>query len=45
VHAAAGNNAINESLIRIESLITFCDIYDALDPDRPLLKVKSLHAR
>jgi hypothetical protein len=45
VHDVAGKDAINESLIRIETFITFRGISDALDPDRPLLKVKSLHAR
>jgi hypothetical protein len=40
VHDAAGKDAINERLIRIEPFITFRGIYDALEPDRPLLKVK-----
>jgi hypothetical protein len=40
VHDAAGKDAINERLIRIEPFITFRSIYDALEPDRPLLKVK-----
>jgi hypothetical protein len=40
VHDAAGKDAINERRIRIEPFITFCGIYDALEPDRPLLKVK-----
>jgi hypothetical protein len=38
-HDSAGKDAINERLIRIEPLITFRGIYDALEPDRPLLKV------
>jgi hypothetical protein len=37
---AAGTDAINERLIGIEPFITFRGIYDALEPDRPLLKVK-----
>jgi hypothetical protein len=40
VHDAAGKNAINENLIRIEHFVTFRGIYDGLEPDRPLLKVK-----
>jgi hypothetical protein len=40
VHDAAGKDAIEERLIRIEPTITFRGIYDALEPDRPLLKVK-----
>jgi hypothetical protein len=40
VHDAAGKDAINERLIRIEPLIKFRGIYDALEPNRPLLKVK-----
>jgi hypothetical protein len=40
VHDAAGKDAMNERLIRIETSITFCDIYDATEPDRPLLEVK-----
>jgi hypothetical protein len=40
VNDAAGKDAINEGLIRIEPFITFRGIYDALDPDRPMLKVK-----
>jgi hypothetical protein len=40
VHDAAGKDAINEKLSRIEQFITFCGIYDALEPDRPLLTVK-----
>jgi hypothetical protein len=39
VHDAAGKDAINERLVRIE-FITFRGIYNALDPYRPLLKVK-----
>jgi hypothetical protein len=40
VHDATGKDAINETLVRIEPFITFRGIYDALEPDRPLLKVK-----
>jgi hypothetical protein len=40
VHDSAGKDAINEVLIRIEPFIMFRGIYDALEPDRPLLKVK-----
>jgi hypothetical protein len=40
VHDAAGKDAINEIVIRIGLLITFCGIYDVLEPDRPMLKVK-----
>jgi hypothetical protein len=40
VHDAAGKDAINVRRIRIEPFITFLGIYDALEPDRPLLKVK-----
>jgi hypothetical protein len=40
VHDAAGKDAINERLISIEPFITFRGIYDALEPDGPLLKVK-----
>jgi hypothetical protein len=40
VHEAAGKDAINEIIMRIEPFITFRGIYDALEPDRPLLKVK-----
>jgi hypothetical protein len=40
VHDAAGKGAINESLIRTEPFITFRGIYDAPEPDRPLLEVK-----
>jgi hypothetical protein len=40
VHDAAGKDAINERLIRIESFVTFRGIYNALEPDRRLLKVK-----
>jgi hypothetical protein len=29
-----------ENLIRFEHFVTFLGIYDALEPDRPLLKVK-----
>jgi hypothetical protein len=39
VHDAAGKDAINEKIIKIEPFITFRGIYDALDPDRPRLKV------
>jgi hypothetical protein len=40
VHDAAGKDAINKILIRIEPFVTFRGIYNALEPDRPLLKVK-----
>jgi hypothetical protein len=40
VHDAAGKDAINVRLIRIAPFITFRAIYDVLEPDRPLLKVK-----
>jgi hypothetical protein len=40
VHDAAGKDAINERLVRTEPFITFRGIYDTLEPDRPLLKVK-----
>jgi hypothetical protein len=40
VHDAAGKDGINERLIRIEPFITFRGIYDAPEPDRPLLEVK-----
>jgi hypothetical protein len=40
VHDAAGKDAINERLTSFELFITFSGIYDALEPDRPLLKVK-----
>jgi hypothetical protein len=40
VHDAAGKDAINERLIGTEPFITFRGIYDALEPDRALLKVK-----
>jgi hypothetical protein len=40
VHEAAGKDASNERLIKIEPFIKFRGIYDALEPDRPLLKVK-----
>jgi hypothetical protein len=40
VHDAAGKDAINEKIIRIESFIMFRGIYDTLEPYRPLLKVK-----
>jgi hypothetical protein len=40
VHDAAGKDAINETYISIEPFFTFRGIYDALEPDRPLLKVK-----
>jgi hypothetical protein len=38
VHDAAGKDAINGRRIIIEPLITVRGIYDALDPDRALLK-------
>jgi hypothetical protein len=40
VHDAAGKDAINERLIIIKPFITLRGIYDALEPDRPLLKLK-----
>jgi hypothetical protein len=40
VHDAAGKDAINERLISFEPFITFRGIHDALEPDRPLLKVE-----
>jgi hypothetical protein len=40
VHDAASKDAINETLLRIEPYITLRGIYDALEPDRPLLEVK-----
>jgi hypothetical protein len=40
VHDAAGKDAINERLIRIEPYITDRGIYDAPEPDRPLLELE-----
>jgi hypothetical protein len=40
VHDAAGKDVINKRLIRIKPFITVCGIYNALEPDPPLLKVE-----
>jgi hypothetical protein len=40
VHAVAGKDTTNERLIRTEPFITFRGIYDALEPDRPLLRIQ-----
>jgi hypothetical protein len=39
-HNAAGKDAINERLIKIVPFVTCRGIYDATEPDRPLLEVK-----
>jgi hypothetical protein len=39
VHDAAGKDVINERMIRLEPLITFRGIFDALQLDRPLREV------